>query len=182
MQAEKQKISDKVAAVNLKIEQLADPQIALLEAEQKIQQLADIAQLKNALVTQQDHLKSLKMSGAEVRRISDEKKQAVQQLELQWHLSQAQYLARQLTPNQPCAVCGSTAHPNIAKSEQRLVSLEQIETAKEEAQRWDHKLVAERDLYSTSSSQCNVLKTRVDDALATFAGGNTAQKTHQRYW
>ncbi|MCJ8300021.1 MAG: hypothetical protein MJK13_13950, partial [Pseudomonadales bacterium] len=170
LQGEKLSISESIAAAEIQLQQLADPAVALLEAEQKIQQLLEIDKLQKNLQGQQQLLQGLKISGAKVSATASEKTNAGSQLEMQWHLSQAQRLAQQLQEDQPCPVCGSIEHPAIATTDVALVTLAQIEKAKVTAQQWQEKLAAERDLYSSTRAQGKALQQQLETSTASYVG------------
>ncbi|MDN7135354.1 AAA family ATPase [Pseudidiomarina terrestris] len=64
---------------------------------------------------------------------------ASQELRLRWHREQAIALAHELTPGEPCPVCGSNEHPNPANAQQEgeLVSQEQLDTAEANVKQCD---------------------------------------------
>jgi exonuclease SbcC len=169
LKEEKQKVVVKIATQDAAIALIVDPQSTKNFAEQRIQQLNTIEQLRAQLLVIQQELQQLKASGAKVRTSTDKQLDGVRQLEMQWHLSQAQHLAQQLKIDEPCPVCGSKQHPNIASSEQVLVTLEQIDNAKVVAQQWEQKLVAQRERYSSVGAQYKALNAQLDSAVKQFS-------------
>ncbi len=182
LQREKQKTLDKVTAIHQKIEQLGDPKVVQLEAVQKIQQLTSTAVLESELLACQQQLNTLAASGVKVRSTWEAKKNQVIKLEVSWHLSQAQHLAQQLKDGESCPVCGSTEHPKKASSLQKLVTIEQIDAAKLDAQQWETKLIAERDLYSSTSAACKTLSAQIAAATSLFIEQNGAEQLTLNYW
>ena len=161
LKTEQDKLNQSIIDSQQQIEQLADPGVRLVQAEQKIKHLADIASIERELLAKQHQLGVLKASGLKLSKDVAHKQQIVVELEMQWHLSQAQRLAQQLKDNQPCPVCGSAVHPNKAVSAQALVSVEQIEQAKSEAQKWEQELNKQRDAYAAANAEFKALKVRL---------------------
>jgi exonuclease SbcC len=56
---------------------------------------------------------------------------AATKLELAWYLNQAADLAKQLNPGEPCPVCGSADHPNLAQFTGKAVSKADVDIAKQ---------------------------------------------------
>jgi len=182
LKAELEKLGQSIVASQNLIEQLADPGVKSVQAEQKVKHLAEIAELKGDLIAGQSQLGILKTAGIKLSGDTAKKQKVVAQLELQWHLSQAQRLAQQLHKDQPCPVCGSKVHPNKATSQQALVSVEQIEEAKSQSQQWEEELLVQRDAYATANAQCRALKIRLDESQVVFAQASNGDINSIDYW
>jgi len=181
LKTEQAKLNQSIIDSQQQIEQLADPGVKLVQAEQKIKHLADIASIERELLAKQNQLGVLKASGLKLSKDVVHKQKIVVELEMQWHLSQAQRLALQLKDHQPCPVCGSAVHPNKAVSTQALVSVEQIEHAKSEAQKWEQELNKQRDAYAAANAEFKALKVRLlEQQTAIVAADNDAQGID--YW
>jgi exonuclease SbcC len=92
---------------------------------------------------------------AQLEKLAQEKNEAIQlflQKEQQWRNSQAALLAMNLTDNQPCPVCGSTQHPNLAQSNEATVTNEQLEKYKKESEQKTKKYEEQKALYDQANS------------------------------
>lgn len=68
----------------------------------------------------------------------EKRKNASKQYEDKYHLfiaEQAGYLAEELQEDQPCPVCGSTHHPQLAQKAPKAPTKAELETEKEEVER-----------------------------------------------
>ncbi|MGS0675202.1 AAA family ATPase [Shewanella sp. 125m-1] len=70
-----------------------------------------------------------KEKGGQLRSHFVEAQTQHRQLQLVWHRGQAASLALQLTPGQPCPVCGSAEHPHPAQSAEQLPTEEELQQA-----------------------------------------------------
>ncbi|MEC4725991.1 SMC family ATPase [Shewanella sp. D64] len=84
----------------------------------------------NADKTQQALLKA-EEKGKQLRLDAKDREDVYDQLQLIWHRGQASVLAQKLNPGEPCPVCGSAVHPNLAYSEHALPSEEDLESSKQ---------------------------------------------------
>ncbi|NQZ30262.1 MAG: SMC family ATPase [Oceanospirillaceae bacterium] len=182
LKTQQEKLAGSIVDAKAQIEALADPGVKLLQAQQKVTRLKELAVLQASLQQGQLELTTLKASGIKLSKDTENKKQRVTQLEMQWHLSQAQRLAQQLEQDQPCPVCGSKVHPQIASSQQALVSMEQIEQAKVEAQQWQSQLDVQRDAYASANAQCKALNVRLKEAQQNLLVEGDADTADLDYW
>ena len=182
LQTEKSSVIGSVSKIKEDITKLADPSVNLLAATQKIQHLNEIAALQQQQTTLREQQEILKLNGTKVRASKDAAVELVTQLQMQWHLSQAQILAQQLVDYQPCPVCGSLEHPQKAVSEQPLVTLDDIDKAQKSADKWTQKLESERDLYTKNIAEFKALKEQEEQRKIAFLADDSQIKTSITYW
>ncbi|RLA49807.1 MAG: hypothetical protein DRQ65_09745, partial [Gammaproteobacteria bacterium] len=118
----------------------------LIEFQQEAEPLGgyplQLAQLKPQLVTRRQlgktvrdlattkkTLKNAKTSNTAAQKARTAAKASRDAAQLAWHRGQAALLAAELEEGQPCAVCGSKEHPNLAQSGEDLVGQEELELA-----------------------------------------------------
>lgn len=82
-------------------------------------------------------------------------------LSKQYLNSQAGIIALNLVDNEPCPVCGSLVHPDIAKMDDNIVSQEQLEKLKEENDKLSKTL-------HEISSECSLLLLKIENAKKEF--------------
>ncbi|MBT1443158.1 SMC family ATPase [Shewanella sp. JM162201] len=129
------------------------------ELYQRQQQYQQKAQAATQLA---EHLHQLEAEGREAKAIEAQQVEARERLELAWHQGQAAILATKLMPGAPCAVCGSTAHPNPAHHEGTLPSDEEIDRARRAEQQ-------AREALSRARSDYKAQKQRLDGMRAELA-------------
>ena len=182
IKTQQETLASSIVDAQAQIEALADPGVKLLQAQQKVARLREIDALQASLQQGQLELAALKKSGLKLSKDTASKQQSVTELEMQWHMSQAQRLALQLKRDQPCPVCGSKQHPQIASSQQALVSIEQIERTKASAQQWQSRLDVQRDAYASANAQCKALHTRLQDAQQNWLAQGGGDAAGLEYW
>jgi exonuclease SbcC len=157
-----QKVDQQAAAAQESLknqEHQAKDQLTRLEKElaeltQQQEQLAPVPLQLQRLEVHQQNRQQLENLYQKEQQLTEQKKNAddqfslaesfyqqqqhqAQETEYHWHLGQAAELAQQLFPGQPCPVCGSQEHPNPAQpqSDQGLVGREQVQLARQEAEK-----------------------------------------------
>ena len=124
-------------ALQQQIAALGRSELAVVELAAQVDQREKLAQLeiqwrkkRAQLEKEQDHVQQQKQA-------LDNARKNARHIELNWHASQAQLLARELQVDQPCPVCGSVEHPAPAhfQPEQAIVEREQVDVARAEAER-----------------------------------------------
>ncbi len=183
---EKQSINQKIENNAAQLAQIVDPELKQMRAKQNIEQLEALSSLRLSLSNERQQLALLKTQGTALSKDAKAKQDAVKEMEMQWHLSQAQHLAQQLQANLPCPVCGSKEHPQPAQLSGRLVTLAQIDEAKVAAQSGEQQLLDQRDLYSSCLAKCKGIKEQLDALQIRFDGANEdlseAQHNDLSYW
>ncbi|MCP4009669.1 MAG: SMC family ATPase, partial [Proteobacteria bacterium] len=96
---------------------LAEQQLELRRLEDRYQQRKSAEETDKKLDDCKSELRELAKARNKAFRQRDLAEQAVVQLELAWHTGQAVILAEKLQKDQPCPVCGSFDHPQLASSE-----------------------------------------------------------------
>lgn len=111
---------------------LAAAQVQLHELRHKLEQRTALEQLRG-------HYKNLAKQKSKADELYQQQQERFnnaeyqrKQVEWQWHSGQAALLALQLQPGQPCAVCGSTEHPQPAlrAADAAVVTAEQVDSAR----------------------------------------------------
>lgn len=86
------------------------------------------------------------------------------QIEIRWHASQANLLARQLEKGEPCPVCGSAEHPNPAHgNDNDLVSKSDVEQSRAYEAELLKVLEGKRETVSKYSNALEVLKSQLSE-------------------
>ena len=173
IQKTKQEISDIEAKVEKKtndLKQLEHYKIEMLESEKEIDQLSyNVQKLKKLETLQQKwkneaHLLSEKepLYKNVISRLEDSKK-TLQVIENRWQKGQAQALAQTLITGNPCPVCGSTHHPQIALGSDEIPSEEDLKSAKLQIEKLEEeKYKYEKNIVETKSVLLH-LKESIDE-------------------
>jgi exonuclease SbcC len=114
---------EQVASEQLNAQQALTTQTELIECYKLWQKASS-----NVSITAQA-LMLAKEKGLQLGHRFKEAQTSHRQLQLIWHRGQAASLALQLNPGEPCPVCGSAEHPNLAQSEQALPTEEELQGA-----------------------------------------------------
>lgn len=104
---------------------------------EKIEKLSEINKQNNELISENQNLKLLQNNLKQLSKDWQEKNQKYSQIYTQFIEEQAGILAKDLIPNKPCPVCGSTTHPNPAKLINETITkdyLEQLQKISDSAQ------------------------------------------------
>ncbi len=80
----------------------------------------------------QSTIQQLQQSSVACERAYQQVSLAADQVELNWHNSQAAVLAERLQTGQPCPVCGSNTHPSLARYADEAVTKQDVEHARRE--------------------------------------------------
>ncbi len=89
----------------------AELKTGLLEINRQLELFEQREKASAQLAIVNKELKRLNQTGDQLKTEFEKAQKHHQQLELRWHQGQASILARQLEPDNPCPVCGSTEHP-----------------------------------------------------------------------
>ena len=116
------------------ISELQVKKVALEKVEEQGKSLRRISDLKLKITSITDKLSLIKQSKEQAERAYNEKVRQRDIYEHAWQKAQASLLASTLTENDPCPVCGSKEHPNIASSEEVLPTENELELIRKEVE------------------------------------------------
>jgi len=114
-------------------------------------------------------LKDAERQGRQLRQQVEQQQKQVAELEMRWHLGQAERLAAQLRPGQPGVVCGSCEHPAPAARAGQLVEQHHIDAARAQLDSLKQKLAAAREHYSAKKAEREGLLGQIEE-LSTALG------------
>lgn len=117
-----------------RIKQHQNTALQLSQLQTQLQQRQQLTQLTEQINQQQCQVDSLQQPVAVNQQQLQQAKTQAGELRLRWHQQQAQLLAQQLQPGQPCPVCGSLEHakPAAGYTTEQLVSEQQLEQAEQQ--------------------------------------------------
>ncbi|MGS0679797.1 AAA family ATPase [Shewanella sp. 125m-7] len=138
---------EQIAREQVNAQQAVSTQADLIERYQQWQQAR--MQASNTELA----LAHAKEKGGQLRAHFIEAQTRHRQLQLIWHRGQAASLALQLSPGQPCPVCGSDEHPNPAKSAEQLPTEEQLQQAQQYEESANEALNQARAEYSSLNTK-----------------------------
>lgn len=122
-------------------------QVRLQQVSDQLAARREMEVLLKKVGAQKAQLAENEAQGKRIKEEYEKKEKQVKRLELAWHQGQAAILARDLQEGNPCPVCGSTAHPHLARSEESLPSQEELETARAVAREVRQTLDQAREVY-----------------------------------
>ncbi|KZY60191.1 hypothetical protein A3742_09100 [Oleiphilus sp. HI0071] len=170
---EKTKLCDQL---NNKLEIYTNAKLEHQTLQKKVEECAKRDQLKERINNGKE-----KVDQAEKDRLNSQsdwehaKKQTLK-IEMRWHASQANLLARQLEEGEPCPVCGSAEHPNPAHgNDDDLVSKSDVEQSRISEANLLKVLEQKRETVAKYSSHLEVLKSQLSEAENNL--GQDASKT-----
>lgn len=137
-----------------------DQLMQLRDKEELLQHLKKLATLATELSHITKQLEREKSAGVKLAQLQERQTTATRQLELAWHCGQAAILAAELEEDQPCPVCGSLDHPNLAHSTIPLPTQHDLEKARADLDKTTAQLEAARDRYRLTASECDQLQMR----------------------
>jgi exonuclease SbcC len=119
------------------VAELGRSELTLMTLKTRWDQRQKLAQTENSLQQKHDDLKLAQSRLQQQTESTETARKNARQVELAWHASQAQILARELQVDQPCPVCGSTEHPAPAhvKPQQTIVERAEVDAARANAER-----------------------------------------------
>ena len=123
--------------------------IALGEDSQKL------TKLKKDIESYSQEYNSLPELKKKVQEVEEKRKNASKQYEEKYHLfiaEQAGYLAEELKEGQPCPVCGSTHHPQLAQKAPEAPTKTELETEKKEIERLQKSVEEAANTFSAKDS------------------------------
>ena len=148
-----------IASYSSELEQLPEKQQALTTIADKLTERKELDNIEhNIQAISGKKLHAEKLTEAKTYEF-DLAKRSADKTELAWHSGQAALLAKELSDNQPCPVCGSKEHPEPATANQlgKLTTKQQVDESRQlEAQARDT-LQASKDALAQIESQLELL-------------------------
>ncbi|MEZ9197312.1 AAA family ATPase [Shewanella sp. 10N.286.54.B9] len=174
--AEKQTAQQQLPQLELVAADLVNAQQALSGHSELMERFTHWQKAKSEVEITQTALLAVKAEGQQCRQLFAQAQTQHQTLKLVWHRGQAAILAQQLSSGQPCPVCGSAEHPNLAQSEQQLPTEEQLQQAQYAEEQAAEALTQARAKYSGLSTKlqeqikvADELKQRIEQTVADSA-------------
>ena len=152
-----------IASFSTELEQLPQKQQALTTIADKLTERKELDKIEQNI--QSISAKKLQAEKKIETKTSefDLAKRNADKTELAWHSGQAALLAKELSENQPCPVCGSKEHPEPASANQQgeLTTKQQVDEARQlEAQARDALQTSKEALYRIESQLALLLSQR----------------------
>lgn len=174
--AERQTAQQQLPQLELVAADLVNAQQALSGHTELMERFVHWQKAKSEVEITQSALLAAKAQGQQCRQLFTQAQTQHQTLKLVWHRGQAAILAQQLSSGQPCPVCGSAEHPNLAQSEQQLPTEEQLQQAQYAEEQAAEALTQARAKYSGLSTKlqekikvADELKQRIEQTVADSA-------------
>ncbi len=184
---ERQTAEQQVPQLEFAAAELMNAQQALSGHSELIERFTHWQKAKAEVATTETALQAAKMQGQQLRQVFTQTQTQHQTLKLVWHRGQAAMLALQLTSGQPCPVCGSAEHPNLAQSEQQLPTEEQLQQAQLAEEQAAEALTQARAKYSGLSTKlqeqvkvADELKHKIEQTSADSAALSAEQLSEQQ--
>ncbi|TDL34943.1 SMC family ATPase [Jeotgalibacillus sp. S-D1] len=125
----KEKLLKKLSDIGQKTAALQDAKVKLSEQKQlvessryRLQTINRAVRLDQQIFSQKENLVQIEKHQQQLESKVDQATETKKRLDQQYMASQALYLSHNLKPGEPCAVCGSTDHPNPIREEVHSVS------------------------------------------------------------
>ncbi|MBI3948904.1 MAG: SMC family ATPase [Acidobacteria bacterium] len=130
----KQKALVDVERMAMKIDVL---RAAAEDARKRLNQRRRLEEIRKERLTASDTYKQVQARLEQVEQHLLQKRQALAELEAAWFQGQAAILAQGLVAGHPCPVCGSTEHPQPARSDRELPTEASLKEKREEIRQLD---------------------------------------------
>lgn len=143
------------------------------EVERKLTQLTDLIEAQNNLLFESDNLKKWQEG---LEKLISERKTKLAEYESKnelFLLSQAGILAQELKDGQPCPVCGSTHHPQIAVMPENAPTKEEVKELKGKFDECDARVNNGQIKCSQQKTKCETLADNVKKQIAEIFGNET---------
>lgn len=124
----------RIEQLTTKIAPLAEQKILSEKLKQSLKDRQNLEKLQDELVVLKQQTIAAKEVLATAAEALSEQQQSAKKVELAWHANQAAILASELSEGQPCPVCGSLEHPDIAHSPEgaEIINKEDVDAAREQ--------------------------------------------------
>lgn len=122
---------EELSKLNLAVQQHQNTEAKREQLQSQLKQVQQRDSLQQRIKSEEAALVEAKTPLAAAEQAMKDAQAANQRLRLRWHQEQAIALANELSPGEPCPVCGSTEHPAPAHAthDTELVSQEQLDAA-----------------------------------------------------
>lgn len=144
--------------IQRELNSLSDKQLQLKSFSDQLSEKGALLKLEGQLQQAQKQLDQAKEQGKNLKSEFESFETKTKILELAWHQGQAAILAQDLNVGQPCPVCGSSEHPQPARSEQPLPTQVQLDQTRNNQQLALDRLTAARENYAGLKSHLDALQ------------------------
>ena len=149
------------------------------DVERKLTQLTDLIEGQNKLLSESDNLKKWQEG---LEKLMLERKTKLAEYESKnelFLLSQAGILAQELKDGQPCPVCGSTHHPQIAVMPENAPTKEEVKELKDRFDECDGRVNKGQITCSEQKAKCESLAENVKKQIAEIFGADAQSITSE---
>lgn len=149
------------------------------EEERKLTQLTDLIEEQNKLLSESDNLKKWQEG---LEKLISERKTKLAEYESKnelFLLSQAGILAQELKDGQPCPVCGSTHHPQIAVMPENAPTKEEVKALKDEFDKSDERVNNGQITCTKQITKCESLAENVKKQITEIFGADAQSITNE---
>lgn len=140
------------------------------DVERKLTQLTDLIEEQNKLLSESDNLKKWQEG---LEKLISERKTKLAEYESKnelFLLSQAGILAQELKDGQPCPVCGSTHHPQIAVMPENAPTKEEVKELKDRFDECDGRVNKGQITCTEQKTKCESLAENVKKQIEEIFG------------
>jgi len=166
---EREKAEVEQQSIQRELSTLTAKQLQLKDLADQLANRGALLRLQKQVQQAQQQLEQAKEQGKKLKAEFETFETSTKTLELAWHQGQAAILAQDLNIGKPCPVCGSSEHPEPARSKQPLPTQLQLDQARENQQQAQKTLNAARENYAGLKSHFDALQKQCDEASSKLA-------------
>ena len=145
------------------LERVGDVPVRLQQVNQWLRDRTAVEKLQKECEHLTRALQQAEQEGLRLASQTQERTRQLRQLELAWHRGQAALLARELEDGQPCPVCGSREHPELAVSEEALPGEAELEQARQALQPLQEQLEHARGEFKERRAELTGVTSRIQE-------------------
>jgi len=162
--AKREKAEGQQQDIQRALSTLSDKKLQLKSLVDQLTEKGALHKLQGQLQQAQQQLDQAKEQGKKLKAEFEGFETKTKILDLAWHQGQAAILAQDLNVGEACPVCGSSDHPQPARSEQRLPTQVELDQARHNQQLALERLTAARENYAGLKSHSDALQNQCDQA------------------